>query len=91
LLKNSDNSERWFIFDSTRQTYNIPPPATSWLVPNDSAAEGANGASTATIDLLSNGFKIYTTNPASGEVSFGTRTYIYAAFAENPFKYARAR
>jgi hypothetical protein len=91
LLKNTDNVERWFIFDSSRQTYNIPPPATSWLVPNDTSAEGANGATTATIDLLSNGFKIYTTNPAAGEVSFGTRTYIYAAFAENPFKYARAR
>jgi hypothetical protein len=91
LLKNTDNVERWFIFDSSRQTYNIPPPASSWLVPNSSAAEGTNGASTATIDLLSNGFKIYTTDPASGEVSFGTRTYIYAAFAENPFTIARAR
>ena len=91
LLKNSDNVERWFIFDSSRQTYNIPPAASSWLVPNSSAAEGTNGATTATIDLLSNGFKIYTTDPASGEVSFGTRTYIYAAFAENPFTIARAR
>jgi hypothetical protein len=91
LLKNTDNVERWFIFDSSRQTYNIPPAASSWLVPNSSAAEGTNGASTATIDLLSNGFKIYTTDPASGEVSFGTRTYIYAAFAENPFTIARAR
>jgi len=91
LLKNTDNVERWFIFDSSRQTYNVAAPATSWLVPNDTSAEGANGATTATIDLLSNGFKIYTTNPAAGEVSFGTRTYIYAAFAENPFKYALAR
>jgi len=91
ILKNSDNVERWFIFDSSRQTYNVAAPATSWLVPNDTSAEGANGATTATIDLLSNGFKIYTTNPAAGEVSFGTRPYIYAAFAENPFKYARAR
>lgn len=91
LLKNYDNIEQWYIFDSARQTYNIPPNATSWLNPNQTGAEGASFATTATIDLLSNGFKIRTTNPASGEVSFGTRYYIYAAFAENPFKYARAR
>jgi len=91
LLKNYDNVERWFTWDSTRQTYNMPPPSNNWLVPNDSAAEGANGAQTAEIDGLSNGFKIRTTNPASGEISFGTRNYIYAAFAETPFKYANAR
>jgi len=91
LLKNYDNVERWFTWDSTRQTYNMQPPSSNWLVPNDSAAEGANGATTAEIDGLSNGFKIRTTNPATGEISFGTRNYIYAAFAENPFKYANAR
>jgi hypothetical protein len=91
LLKNYDNVERWFTWDSTRQTYNMTPPSSNWLVPNDTAAEGANGATTAEIDGLSNGFKIRTTNPASGEISFGTRNYIYACFAEMPFKYANAR
>ena len=27
---------------------------------------------------------IRTTNPASGEISYGTRNYIYAAWAETP-------
>lgn len=91
LLKNSDNVEGWFIWDSARQTYNLAPPSSNWLNPNLSNAEGANNASTAEIDGLSNGFKIRTTNPAAGEVSFGTRNYIYAAFAENPFKNSLAR
>lgn len=91
ILKNYDNVEGWFIWDSARQTYNMAPPSNNWLLPNASNAEGTNNASTAEIDGLSNGFKIRTTNPAAGEVSFGTRNYIFMAFAENPFKNALAR
>ena len=91
LLKNSDNVERWFIMDSSRHSYNVPPADATKLNPNTADAEGTNLASTATIDFLSNGFKIRTTNTASGEISFGTRNYIYAAFAESPFQYSRAR
>jgi len=92
ILKNSDNVESWYIWDSSRQIYNVAAPAGAvWISPNSSSGENSTNTSTATIDLLSNGFKIYTTNPAAGEVSFGTRSYIYAAFAENPFKYALAR
>jgi hypothetical protein len=86
MLKNTDNVETWYITDGKRHTYNVAPGADSaFLVPNSSGAEGAGNATTATVDLLSNGFKIRTTNPASGEISFGTRNYIYAAFAEKPF------
>jgi hypothetical protein len=91
LLKNYDNAESWYIWDSVRQTYNVPPPSNKWLVPNENYSEAANGATTVAIDGLSNGFKIRTTNPASGEISFGTRNYIYMAFAENPFKNSLAR
>jgi hypothetical protein len=91
LLKNTDNIERWYIMDSSRHTYNVPPADATKLQPNLSDAEGTGLANTATIDFLSNGFKIRTTNTASGEISFGTRNYIYAAFAEAPFQYARAR
>jgi len=82
MLKCTDAGERWFILDNARQVNNVSPPSTAWLVPNDTAAEGANGATTATIDFLDNGFQIKTTNPSTGEVSFGTRTYIYMAFAD---------
>ena len=90
LIKNHDNSEEWYILDSVRQTYNqAPPMSTSFLKPNSASA--SSGSSSSGIDLLSNGFKIRTTNPASGEIGFGTRGYIYCAFAETPFKYANAR
>ncbi|NBW20801.1 MAG: hypothetical protein EBR82_73845 [Caulobacteraceae bacterium] len=89
LIKNSDNLEQWYIFDSVRRTYNISGTSdTSELRPNTSAAEGTLGLGT-TIDFLSNGFKIRAN--AAGELAFGTRNYIYAAFAESPFNYARAR
>ena len=91
LLKNHDNAESWYIWDSVRQTYNVPPPSNNWLSPNLSNSEAANSATTVAIDGLSNGFKIRTTNPATGEISFGTRNYIYMAFAENPFKNSLAR
>jgi hypothetical protein len=40
-------------------------------------------------DILSNGFKVRGTPGDSVNVSGGT--YIYIAFAESPFAYARAR
>jgi hypothetical protein len=40
------------------------------------------------IDSLSNGFKIRGTD---GNVNTNSATYIYMAFAENPFKYSLAR
>jgi hypothetical protein len=82
MLKCTDSGERWFILDNTRQVNNVAPPSTAWLVPNATSTEAANGATTATIDFLDDGFQIKTTNPASGEVSFGTRNYIYMAFAD---------
>ena len=55
------------------------------VFPDPAAAEAAN---TYGIDILSNGFKIRDTNVnmnSSGD------TYIYAAFADNPFNVANAR
>ena len=91
LLKNTDNTENWYIMDSSRHAYNVLPADATKLSPNAANAEGPIAATTATIDFLSNGFKIRTTNTASGEISFGTRNYIYAAFAESPFQFSRAR
>ena len=92
LLKNTDATEAWYIQDSVRQTYNYGPGTSNFLNPNSAALEaGAISGANAGIDFLSNGFKIRTTNPAAGEIGFGTRNYIYLAIAEVPFKYANAR
>jgi hypothetical protein len=75
----------WFILDTARDTYNF---AQNVLIPNSSAQEqtGANGN---TLLILSNGFKL--NNVTSNAWNGSGQSYIYAAFAENPFQYARAR
>jgi hypothetical protein len=75
------SGSNWIIFDTSRSPYNAAALA---LLPNSSAAEAAEDP----VDLLSNGFKIRATGNA-----FNTSggTYIYACFAENPFKYSLAR
>jgi hypothetical protein len=77
----SGATDNWLIYDFARDVNNV---AGNQLIANSSGAEGTFN----TMDLLSNGFKLRTNNAArngSGE------TYIYLAFAENPFKYANAR
>ena len=85
LFKNSSNATGydWIIWDSSRQQYNVMGPA---LNPNLIAAESTPALNQ--VDILSNGFKFRNTGAAtngSGD------TIIYAAFAENPFKYSLAR
>jgi hypothetical protein len=84
LVKNSSAAWNWIIWDSERNTYN---QADNVLQPNNSDAEYIS-SSFMSIDILSNGFKLRTSD--SQENGSGN-TLIYAAFAENPFKYALAR
>jgi len=86
LIKNIDSSAYWAIYDNKRDTFN---GATKVLNPNGSGGGNANDAwiSSNPVDFLSNGFKLRAT---TGEVN-GTGTYIYAAWAESPFKYSNAR
>lgn len=72
----------WYIYDAVRSTYNV---ATHRLFPNSSAAEATNFN---TLDILSNGWKVRDSNSAWNASG---ATYIYAAFAESPFKYSLAR
>ena len=75
----------WFVFDSARNTYNY---VQNVLYPNASTQEQTS-ADGNTILLLSNGFKL--NNVTYYGWNGNGSTYIYAAFAENPFQYARAR
>ena len=85
MVKNiSTSGETWTIHDSTRDVDNV---AEHRLLPNSQDNE-TTGTSARYKDLLSNGFKVRGT---SGEQNTNNDTYIYAAFAENPFKYTRAR
>jgi hypothetical protein len=83
MFKRTDSAGAWEMYDSTRSPYN---PYKLALVANTSGAEYNVGAYPA--DMLSNGFKI---RHSGGNVNANAGTYIYAAFAEHPFKTARAR
>jgi hypothetical protein len=83
LIKRTDTTGDWQILDSSRSQYNTAD-ARVWA--DLSLAEVSNtGGNT---DFLSNGFKIRNSN---GDDNTAGGTYIYAAFAENPFKYSLAR
>jgi hypothetical protein len=71
----------WNIFDTSRDTYNVEG---QFIAANLSSAEGTS----ATLDGLSNGFKIRT---SGGYANTSAEAFIYMAFAENPFKNANAR
>lgn len=72
----------WQVIDTARDIGN---QMVDILAPNSAAAELANYVS---VDVNSNGFKVRNTD-GSWNTSGGT--YIFAAFAEAPFKYANAR
>jgi hypothetical protein len=85
IKRSSSSGNSWGMFDTTRSTYNATANNV-WA--NQSYAENSTVIpNIIPIDILSNGFKLRTD---SSEVN-GTGTYIYAAFAESPFKNALAR
>ena len=83
LVKYVSGSQDWTAFDEARDPYNY---ANHYLHP--SAAQAEATYDTIGVDLLSNGFKPRT---AYNHLNASGGTYIYMAFAENPFKYANAR
>jgi hypothetical protein len=84
LVKESSSAgNNWVIYDTARDTFN---ECSKILYPNASNAEF--DGSTVNLDILSNGFK--PRDNWGGNNNSGS-TYIYMAFAENPFKYANAR
>jgi hypothetical protein len=75
MVKNLTGVESWLLWDTTRGPYNVQSPV---LQPNSNAIESTNAG----FDVVANGIKFR---------SATTQTYIYMAFAENPFKNALAR
>jgi len=83
LVKKTSTSGPWMIFDSSRDTFNV---STTELRPNEATAEPITARGS--MDILSNGFKIRSTSATYlGELG----DFVFVAFAESPFKYARAR
>jgi len=77
MIKRTDTTGGWTIYDNKRG-YN---GNNYELFPNSSEAE-YTGTSYFEADILSNGFKLRLTD---GQINASGGTYIYMAFAENPF------
>ena len=83
MIKISSTTENWTIFDNKRSEFNLSQLG---LYANSNSAEVT--ISTNGIDILSNGFKLRGTGSRTNK---SNGTFIYLAFAESPFKNARAR
>ena len=81
MVKRTDAVGDWVILDTTRSSYNA---VFARLYPHLSQAEDTTPS---IIDILSNGFKLRIGIPYNNS----SGTYVYMAFAENPFKNSLAR
>jgi len=77
LFKKTNATSEWFLYDNKRLGYNVTEKV---FEANTTSAEDSSSATY--IDYLSNGFKLRGT---SGNTNASGSTYIYMAFAENPF------
>jgi len=84
LLKKITGGETWCLIDTSRDTFNV---GGGKLAPNNTNSESSiTGGDRC--DIYSCGFK---PRDGAGQFGGGGATYVYWAFAENPFKIARAR
>ena len=81
VKRTDDSSSDWYIFDNKRPAFNV---IDNYISPNLTNAE----ISFTSLDILSNGFKLRNTG---NDLNGSGGTIIYFAFAESPFKNARAR
>ena len=85
LTKAVGGTSNWMILDTARDDINV---ASKELGANRNTEENNATQFAGDTDIVSNGFKVRSLN---AEVNASGATYIFAAFAESPFKYARAR
>ena len=85
ILKRTNATQEWQLYDDKRSPFN---PVTKRLQPNATNAEDDLSPGDNELDFLSNGFKLIEDN---GGMNASGATYIYMAFAEQPFKTANAR
>ena len=82
LVKSTTGAvQHWWMFDNKREGYNVK---NGQLYANLSSAEGTSTI----LDIVSTGFKMRT---SSAVTNGNAVSYIYMAFAENPFKNSNAR
>ena len=80
LVKEKDGADGWGLYDNKRN----PSNTTSFLLQAQSTDADSNAAANS-IDFLSNGFRVCTSGSQGNFINESGKTYIYAAFAEQPF------
>ena len=86
-IKNIDLAEDWTIRDIEHSGYYTDRANPIPIGVRPSSSANASGGSSFNIDFVSNGFKVRGNNADVG----ASNTYIYLAFASNPFKFNNAR
>ena len=86
FVKRTNDTGGAIIWDNKRSTSN---PTDDYLVPQLQDDEELNN-STQRVDFLSNGFKVKN-GATSNSINGSGSTYLYLAFAEQPFKFSNAR
>ena len=82
VIKKSSGTENWSMYD-TKRNKNDNEDTLPLNIDNSDVESGNTGKE---MDILSNGIKMRTSN---GELNASSTTYIYWAFAENPFVNSR--
>jgi len=77
MVRDPNNAENWLMYDNKRPGFNV---TNNHMMANSNTTETASTANI--MDLLSNGFKIRSTNNG---LNRSGGTFLYMAFAENPF------
>ena len=86
MVKGSTFASNWNMFDASRNTFNVTGQIVRANL-TDAEFDG-NAVTGGSLDILSNGFKI---RKADGDCNSSGQTFIYAAFADIPFNFSRAR
>ena len=84
MIKKTSGSGNWCIFDNKQN----PDNAVNLMLLADTNGDNSAGGTGDNLDFLSNGFKLRDTSSGRNGSS---ATYIYMAFAEQPFKFSNAR
>ncbi|NDD56055.1 hypothetical protein EBZ39_19685, partial [bacterium] len=84
MLKRGDGSSNWYIVDAARSPFNV---IDDLLFAENSIQEGVDDGNNA-VDFLSNGFKL---RKGLSNSNLNNSIMLYAAFAESPFQFSRAR
>jgi hypothetical protein len=84
MYKRTDSTGGWIMYDTARDPSNV----VDLIIEAQSSSAESSGSPFADIDFVSNGFK---TRGTSSAINSSGGTYIFMAFAENPFKNALAR